>query len=79
MWRFPDGFLTALRLQPELDQAADGLGAIKFHALTRDPLVNCLQFIFGPLRIWLAARTLSAIPFATLTDAVILDRVVSFM
>src|ERR1700730_14592196 len=43
-------------LQPELDQAADGLGAIKFHALTRDPLVNCLQFIFGPLRIWASRK-----------------------
>src|SRR5258705_11510762 len=25
MWRFPDGFLTALRPQPELDHAADGV------------------------------------------------------
>jgi hypothetical protein len=24
--------------------------------LTRDPLVNCLQFIFGPLRIWASRK-----------------------
>jgi hypothetical protein len=31
---------SSLRLQPELDQAADGFGAIKFHVLTCDPLVD---------------------------------------
>ena len=51
-----DGQSFPFRLQPELDQAADGFGAIKFHALTRDPLVNCLQFIFGPLRIWASRK-----------------------
>ena len=71
--------LFSLRIQPELDQAADGFRTIKLSALTRDPLVNCLQFIFGPLRIWASRENLSAIPFATLTDAVILDRVVSFI
>ena len=29
-----------LRLQPELDQAADGFGTIQFHVLTCDPFVN---------------------------------------
>ena len=33
-------FLARLRLQPQLDQPADRLGAIYFQTLTCDPLVN---------------------------------------
>jgi hypothetical protein len=29
-----------LRLQPDLDQAADGFGTIQFHALTCDPFID---------------------------------------
>jgi hypothetical protein len=39
-------------LQPNLDQAADGFGAIQFPALTCDPFVDALDFVLGPLRVW---------------------------
>ena len=52
-----------LRLQPELDQAADGFGASEFPALTCDPFVDALHFVLSPLRVWAGSYRLLSYPF----------------
>jgi hypothetical protein len=53
-WQLPRascGFVSlAFRLQPELDEAADGFGALNFHILMRYPIIYRLHFVLSPLR-----------------------------
>ena len=44
-----------LRLQPDLDQAADGLGALRFVILLAAPVIDLFQMIILPARADLRA------------------------
>jgi hypothetical protein len=48
----------------DLDEAADGFGALNFHILMRDPIINRLHFVLSPLWVRVGGYAFCAVLFA---------------